>query len=418
MSLSDYSSSNYEYTSDFHKDITTLNFHTQFWIDKALFQLYGFNHLEAINCFKKGIEFDSLCAIAYWGIAYAMGPHYNYMSYNSNVYDEIKYFISKAVENSNSCKFSWEKDLIDILEVRYPNDMPTDQNINLIMYEYSVQMKKLYLKYQNDPDIVSLYIESVMNINPWNIWSTNNDSRIDIHHISEVLNDSIANFLPHPMIYHLYIHFFELSPFSRNDSTIKVADKLYEYAKGQGHLIHMPSHIYIQVGDYRKSLKCNEDAIEADVFSMKRIGKLNFFTFYRIHNIHFACWTAMFMGNYKKSIHFSNLIKDNLTEEVIISNPNYFEYFYSVYLHVYIRFGKWEMIINDPIEKRENFIITEITQRYARAIAFAVLGDIKNAEIEYDIFVSIKDNHPERRIGNNPCQNVFEIALNIGRGEI
>lgn len=180
MSLSDYSSSNYEYTSDFHKDVTTLNFHTQFWIDKALFQLYGFNHLEAINCFKKGIEFDSLCAIAYWGIAYAMGPHYNYMSYNSNVYDEIKYFISKAVENSNSCKFSWEKDLIDILEVRYPNDMPTDQNINSIMYEYSVQMKKLYLKYQNDPDIVSLYIESVMNINPWNIWSTNNDSMIQL----------------------------------------------------------------------------------------------------------------------------------------------------------------------------------------------------------------------------------------------
>ena len=62
---------------DYTRKITTSSKDAQLWFDRGLAWTYGYNHEEAINCFRKAIAADSGCAMAYWGIAYCIGPNYN-----------------------------------------------------------------------------------------------------------------------------------------------------------------------------------------------------------------------------------------------------------------------------------------------------------------------------------------------------
>jgi hypothetical protein len=55
------------------RKITTAVPETQLWFDRGLNWLFGFNHAEAIACFKKALKHDADCAMAYC-IAYAAGP--------------------------------------------------------------------------------------------------------------------------------------------------------------------------------------------------------------------------------------------------------------------------------------------------------------------------------------------------------
>ena len=59
------------------RPVTTSSAEAQTWFDRGLVWLYGYNHEEAIVCFEKAIEYDANCAMAHWGIAYAIGPNYN-----------------------------------------------------------------------------------------------------------------------------------------------------------------------------------------------------------------------------------------------------------------------------------------------------------------------------------------------------
>src|SRR6185437_8306201 len=60
-----------------HKRITTRVTATQQYFDQALRLVYGFNHAEAIRSFTRAAELDPTCAMCYWGIALAYGPHVN-----------------------------------------------------------------------------------------------------------------------------------------------------------------------------------------------------------------------------------------------------------------------------------------------------------------------------------------------------
>ena len=60
-----------------HKGISTRVPATQQYFDQGLRLVYGFNHAEAIRSFTRAAELDPTCAMCYWGIALAYGPHVN-----------------------------------------------------------------------------------------------------------------------------------------------------------------------------------------------------------------------------------------------------------------------------------------------------------------------------------------------------
>lgn len=404
----------YESIGGFEKKVSTTSVECQTWVNRGLAQLYGFNHIESVNCFKKALTYDSKCAFAHYGIIYSYGPHYNYMDYQNSDYDEILSHFNAAVELKDNAS-DWEKALIEVAKYRYPSIKPGKEKLRECLVEFSQHMKIVYEKFSEDQDIGCIYVESLMNLNPWQLWEKNGNPLPEAAEAKVVLDKIIAKG-PHPLAYHLYIHLYELSPFAKD--AVKISDGLLEIAGEVGHLLHMPSHIYIQVGQYLKSLNCNKKAIEADMNIFKRLGPFNFFSFYRFHNYHFLIWTAMFLGDYNTAIDYANKLKAELPEDVVAYDENNFEHFYNMYLHVYMRFGKWDEIINDKIETREKYYLCRVMQRIVRCVAYGVKGMIKEAEEELAKFLEIKNLKPEKTFGNNLCQSVFEVAEALARGEL
>ena len=86
--------------------------------------------------------------------------------------------------------------------------------------------------------------------------------------ILEVLESGLEQWPDHPALCHLYIHAIEASP--NPEKALPAANRLRGAMPGAGHLIHMPSHIDVLVGDYASVIDTNRLAIEADKVFLER----------------------------------------------------------------------------------------------------------------------------------------------------
>lgn len=386
-------------------------------INIGLNHFFGFNHYEAIRCFKDAIKYDSNCLFIYWGIAYFNGPHYNKMSISEESLKEAHLYIKLGKEKINKDSSELEIDLLNSLEIRYPqNFVYQGEGFQKQLVEFNIEMEKIYNKYNNDLDITAVYVESIMNLRPWCLWKLDGTPYYEAVKAKEVLEKNI-NTRFHPLLSHLYIHLLELSPYMKN--SLDVANELLLKSDGVGHLLHMPSHIYIQLGMYNKSIEANVRAIDSDKLLDEYVNKYTFFTFYRAHNIHFLIWTYMFSGDYDSAIKYTEILEKLLSEDIIEKIGNDVEFFLMVRYEVYVRFGKWTEILNYPLESRTHFTLCKTIQRFARGIAFAVLSEIEKALKEKDLFdESRKQLHNDKRIGSNPHKSVLDVAEQMLLGEI
>src|SRR5258708_8339339 len=60
-----------------HHPVSTKNPQAQQFFDQGLRFIYAFNHDEAARSFKHAADLDPKLAMAYWGVAEAVGPNYN-----------------------------------------------------------------------------------------------------------------------------------------------------------------------------------------------------------------------------------------------------------------------------------------------------------------------------------------------------
>lgn len=402
---------------NFHKEVTTNSKDAQLWVNRGLINLWGFNHQEAIRCFNNAISFDKDCVFAYWAIAYAYGPHYNLSDVSPANFLQGKKFMVLSLEKQR-LGTQWEADLVEALRQRYPEGNSLEGEVrNKALKNFSIEMKKIHEKYPTDLDISVIYAEAVMNLRAWQLWKKDGKPYEEALIAKEVLEEAYKQCY-HPQIVHLLIHLLELSPLMKE--ALPYADELYNNTKNISHLIHMPSHVYVQLGDYLKCVESNKAAVEADKLVKKYMDKeLTFFEFYRAHNVHVLIWSAMFMGDYNSAINYSRYINEIINEDVIKVLGNELEFFLTTETHVLIRFGKWDEILNQAIETREaDYPICMAIQRYARAIAQAVKGNIEESEIELKLFKELRIKCENKRYGNNKCKDVFNIAENMILGEL
>jgi tetratricopeptide (TPR) repeat protein len=225
----------------------------------------------------------------------------------------------------------------------------------------------------------------------------------------------------------------ELSP--TPEKALREANLLCTLVPGGGHLLHMGSHIYMWLGGYKESIECNENAVKCDDNYVK-VGGVDseFYKFYRLHNYHFVIWCSMFDGQYNKAMDYARRLKAQLNKEQILFKLGpfpmgglLFEAFRSMTWHVLIRFGKWEEILNEPIEEELDIFIVDIsTGHYAKTIAYAALNRISEAETEREKFLQCLDHEAiqGKLIHNNIIYNkqdgsgIFGVAKSMINGEI
>ena len=124
------------------------------------------------------------------------------------------------------------------------------------------------------------------------------------------------------------------------------ADRLGGLIPGVGHIVHMPAHIYIQVGRFRDSMECNEKASDLDRKYFKRVGPQGIYHAYHAHNNHFRVWSAMYQGRYKDALESCRRTILDLPEPMQ-ADPSTAEWLI-METHVHIRFGEWEAALRTP----------------------------------------------------------------------
>jgi len=423
----------------YSRTITTSSPDAQIWFDRGLNWLYGYNHQEAVKCFRRAVEHDPSCVMAYWGIAYGVGCNYNkpwevfLPAMVADTMQQARMAINTAYENLENVT-PVEVALIKTLEKRFQKDgEQEEETLKQWNTDYSDAMRRVYRQFPKDLDVATLFAEALINRTPWQLWNVETGEAADDADTLEavaVLERAIkqieeSNAPPHPGLYHVYIHTMEMSP--HPERALYVADQLRELVPDAGHLKHMPSHIDILCGDYYNAVKANQRAIAVDMKFLERDGYMNEYSLYRTHNVHFKMYSAMFLGQYKAameavaemaSIAHHDLIK---VKGELAWLTDTLEAMASMKSHVLIRFGKWEDIVAEPLpEDKDLYLNTTAMMHYARAIAFATLGQHDEADAEREAFKIAQANIPPETIffQGNPCEEIFKVAEAMMNGEV
>lgn len=418
----------------YSRRVSTTSPEAQKWFDRGLVWCYAYFHDEAVACFRNALSADPGCAMAHWGVAYAIGPNYN-MPWELR--DAIMrrdslaaaYDATQAALALVDTVSSPERALIEALPARFPQREPEALDVMRGWNDaYADAMRAVHQTYSEDLDVRAIFAEAIMNRTPWRMWDqatgkpTAGAGTLEAQAVLEAAMDSQAAAMRHPGILHLYVHLMEMSP--TPEKALKAGDVLRELVPDAGHLIHMPTHIDVQCGNYRDVLHWNWKATKVDRKALDRTGVFTIYTGYRIHNYHFAVYGAMFLGQFEPAWNAARELVD-VTPDAFLRVPSppfadYFESYMAIWVHVLIRFGRWRQIIDEPLpEDAELYSNLTATLHYAKGIAFAARGEVAEAERQRTEFLAARARVPDtRRMHNVLCLDQLAVAEAMLDGEI
>ncbi len=394
-----------------HHPVTTKSPEAQKFFDQGLMYLYAFNHAEAIGSFRHAAELDPEMAMAYWGIALGLGSNYNITAEKEQL-TEAYATLQKAVSLGAKASEA-DRDYIAALSKRYSPDAASDRE--KLGNDYRDAMKALVAKYPDDLDAATLYAESMMNLRPWQLWSLDGEPAEGTLEILAVLEGVMKRNPKHTGANHYFIHAIEASP--NPERGLAAADRLLGLAPNAGHLVHMPSHIYLRTGDHDVAVKSNDLAIVADRKYIQRSGATGVYPLmYYNHNIHMLAASHAGAGNYAGAIKAARELETNVRPNV--KEMPMLEMFMPYTLVTLARFQKWDEILAYPQPDAE-MMITTAMWRLARGLALNETGKTREAEGELEQLSSVIKTLPaDAGIGNNSAHEVLKIASELLSGEI
>jgi tetratricopeptide (TPR) repeat protein len=397
-----------------HLPVSTKVDSAQLYFDQGLSQLYAFNHGEAGRSFKTATRLDPSAPMPYWGLAMVLGPNYN-AALNPGALKDIR----AAIENARSrsaLATDIEKELITALALRFP-DAPVE-DMTAFNAAYATAMKKLSNQYPSNAELAVLYIDALMNEHPWNFWLKDGTAQPWTNNTIAVIESVLKKWPEHPGAIHYYIHATEASQVP--EKALPYADRLAELVKGNGHLVHMPSHTYIRTGDYHKGVLVNEEASASDSVYISQCRAQGFYPMLLYpHNIHFLAACAFLEGSTKKAIDAAWMVSRQADKKYLAESITV-QHFYSIPFYVLVQLEKWEDILRLPMPE-ESLIYPKAIWHYARGLAYAGRSDFNKAQLELQNLEKIvKDGTLKSMLiwDLNSAQQLVEMALLVLDGEL
>jgi tetratricopeptide (TPR) repeat protein len=423
--------SDYFDLGSYARPVTTSSAEAQAWFTRGLLWTYAFNHEEAARCFEHAIASDPDCALAYWGLAYALGPNYNKpweafdpVDLSSSVSRAFAASVTAASRASSGPAV--ERALVRALAARYPSAEPAG-DCTIWNIAYAGAMREVYRAHPDDLDVAVLFADALMNLTPWALWDQATGEPADgaaTLAAKDVLERALAaeGGRAHPGILHMYIHLMEMS--ARPEDALWAGDLLRGLVPDAGHLRHMPTHLDVLCGDYRQVVSTNTAAIAADERFVAREGAMNMYTLYRAHNYHFKIYGAMFLGQAKTALETADLLAAAIPEDLLrVEVPpmaDWLEGFVPMKMHALIRFGRWQDIIDAPLPGDPDlYRVTAAMMLYAKGVAYAATGRVREAAEHRRLFTGAAARVPESRmVFNNTCTDILRVASAMLDGEL
>jgi tetratricopeptide (TPR) repeat protein len=400
---------------DYEVKVTTDNEFAQLFFNQGVIMANSFNHAEAARSFRESVRLDSTFAMGYWGIAYALGPNYNSGGEYMGAIKDIVQAIKSAMKFSSSST-PWEMAVIRAMQTKFPAHSPATNDEG-----YLLAMKAVYSEFSENDFVATLYAEAIMNLHAWDFYSRKGgEARPWTPELLDVLEDALAINPRNPLANHLYIHAVEAGP--DVEKALTSAERLRTLVPSAGHLVHMPSHVYINTGDYHEGSLANEQAVTADSIYIAECRSQGVYPqLYYPHNYHFLAATATFEGRGSRAI-------EAAYKTVSILDPKYFReagyetvlHYATIPMHVLVKFEQWEKILVSP-KPDGDLAYAKAIWHYARGMAYANLNKTEDARKELDSLNSLIESEGVKSIiiwSINRADEVCKIASNVLRAEL
>lgn len=396
---------------DINHPVSTKNAEAQKFFNQGLAYIYAFNHEEAVRSFKRATELDPQLAMGYWGMALALGTNYNAQADGPallTAYTNLQKALELAPKASEQ-----DRAYINALAKRYSSDLRVDQA--KLAVDYKNAMGELSKRYPDDLDAATLYAECMMNLRPWKLWSLDGKPAEGTLEIVSVLESVLRRNPNHSGANHYYIHAVEAS--NSADRALPSAERLGRIAPKAGHLVHMPSHIYIRTGDFSKAAQVNVEAIAADREYMAKTGDQGLYVMmYYNHNIHFLASASAHKGRYADSIKAARELEESVSPH--LKAMPMLEMFRPYPIISQVRFGRWDDVLKEP-KPDEALKITTAYWHFARGSAYVAMSQLDNAASELSALQTIAKAVPaDAPLGNNTAAEVLKIADHVLAGKI
>ena len=392
--------------------ISTKSPQAQKYFNQGLILTYGFNHGEAIRSFHEAIRLDSNCAMCYWGVALALGPNINKPMDAADVprawdaLQQAKRLAANATEK--------EKAYINALAARYTQQALADRHS--LDQAYANAMRDLTKRYPEDVDAATLFAEALMDTMPWNYYMEDRRPKAVTRELISALEFVLARDPGHPGANHYYIHAVEASPYP--ERALPSAERLGRIAPGAGHLVHMPSHIYLRVGRYHDASLANEEAVKADQSYIAQCRAQGFYPVaYYPHNQHFLWYTAGMEGRSALSIGAARKI-DRMNEQQNLAEGKRFS---PLLILTLARFGRWNDVLAERMPPANQLFATAMFH-YARGMAHAAKRDLDSTQNELNALTRIASDQKIKAPGQQefpfPAPEIIVLSKHILAAEL
>jgi tetratricopeptide (TPR) repeat protein len=392
---------------DLHHPVSTSNPQAQQFFDQGVRQIYAFNHDEAARSFQRAADLDPKLAMAYWGVAEAVGPNYNDPASDER-FAAAHAAVQKAVDVSATAS-PVEQAYIQAMALRFPADPKADRRQAAEAYHDA--MREVSENFPDDLDAATLFAESGMNLHPWGLWHRDGTPEAGTEEIVAALESVIKRDPNHMGAIHYYIHAVEAS--ASPERALAAANRLAAMAPAAGHLVHMPAHVYIRTGDYAAAVKTNQAAVIADRAYIKASGVQGLYPMmYYSHNLHFIAMCSAMNGDYAEAMKNAQVLAAHVRPHVKEMPP--LEGFVTIPIAVDVRFRRWDDILKMPKPSPEMKTET-VFWHFARGMALAAKGKPEEAQADYQVVAEAEKSTPEDVVFAMPVNNKTKDVLKIAR---
>jgi tetratricopeptide (TPR) repeat protein len=383
------------------------------WVDQGVALAYGFNHHEAVKAFREAQRLDPGCALCFWGEAWALGLNINAPMEPA----AIEPARAAAAEALRLARDDRERALARAVVARYADGPGTPVG----EAAYAAAMRAARDLAPADDDVVAIFAEALMNLQPWDYWQA--DGRTPKGGILEAV-DAIETVLArspdHVQAAHLYIHLTEASTFAAEAEPF--ADRLAALMPGAGHLVHMPGHTYYRLGRFKDALEVNLAAMAVDEAYLAAGGASAVYAGgYYPHNVHFALTSAQMAGDGPNVLHAAAILPEVLVP-AIVAGVGWVQPVAAAPYFAHAQFSPPDVVMAQPEPAAAiAFPYIRAARAYARAAAAAQAGDPARAEAEAARMAELARDNDIARLTDEagvPARTVFAIAAAVIDGRI
>lgn len=394
--------------------VSTRNETARRYFSQGLLLTYGFNHAGAVRSFREAQRRDPDCAMCWWGEAAALGPNIN-----APMDDRDRKAALAALARATALRGSaspMERAVIEALSKRYSSDPKADRAA--LDAAYADAMIDVAHRFPGDDDVAVLAAEAAMDTSPWNYWAS--DKKTPIGRAGEAIRlvETVLRRNPgHPQAAHLYIHLMEASDPARAEAA---ADRLQRmHLPDAGHLVHMPAHIYYVRGRWADSIRANVAAARADEAIIRRADDHSLLRYgYYPHNVHFIVTSAQMAGDMNTALREARRLRTILDVDTSASIGWIQAIDAAPYLAM-AQFATPAQVLAMPAPD-PRLPYAAGMRHYARATAFAQLGDRNGFEVEIAAIEAMKSSGVFQSLIDQgvPAADLMSLAEAAARGRL